>query len=41
MNLTLDKVTTEMLKELLKREKKYDAKKYVQEFIRKLYLQGY
>lgn len=41
MTITLDKVTAEMFKEVMRRAKKYDAKKYMEEVIRKLYLEGY
>ena len=41
MNITLDKVTAEMLKEVMKKKRKGDAKKYLTELIRSLYLSTY
>ena len=38
MNITLDKVAAEMLKEVMKKNRKNDAKKYLTEIIRSLYL---
>ena len=38
MNISLDKVTAEMLKEVMKKKRKGDAKKYLTELIRSLYL---
>lgn len=38
MNITIDKVTAEMLKEVMKRKRKSDAKKYLTEIIRSIYL---
>jgi len=38
MNITIDKVTAEMLKEVMKQKRKSDAKKYLTEIIRSIYL---
>ena len=38
MTITLDKVTTEMFKALMKKEGKYDSKKYLSDLIQQLYL---
>ena len=38
MTITLDKVTEEMLKAIMKKEGKYDGKKYIQEKIKQIYM---
>ena len=38
MTITLDKVTTEMFKALMKKEGKYDSKKYLSEKIKQIYM---
>tara|TARA_B100000965_G_scaffold344675_1_gene315036 strand:+ start:208 stop:330 length:123 start_codon:yes stop_codon:yes gene_type:complete len=38
MTINLDAVTAEMLKAIMKKEGKYDGKKYLQEKIKQIYL---
>ena len=38
MTITLDKVTEEMLKAIMKKEGKYDGKQYLTEKIKQMYL---
>ena len=37
MTITVDRVTAEMLKEVMKKNRKTDGKKYISEIIRELY----
>ena len=38
MTITLDKVTQEMLKAIIKKEGKYNSKKYLSEKIKQIYM---
>lgn len=38
MNISLDKITAEMLKEVMKRNRQNDAKRFLTEQIRNMYL---
>ena len=38
MTITLDAVTAEMLKAIMKKERKYDSKKYLSEKIKQMYM---
>ena len=38
ITITLDKVTEEMLKAIMKKEGKYDGKKYISEKIKQIYM---
>tara|TARA_Y100001978_G_scaffold51522_1_gene46383 strand:- start:353 stop:475 length:123 start_codon:yes stop_codon:yes gene_type:complete len=38
MTITLDTVTAEMLKAIMKKEGKYDSKKYISEKIKQIYM---
>jgi len=40
MNISLDKVTAEMLKALMKENRQNDAKKFLSEQIKAMYLSG-
>ena len=38
MTINLDKVTAEMLRAILKKQNKYDAKKYISDLIKNTYM---